>query len=65
MDHLFLALMDSTQANGQPLGSSQTDRGGETHGVPEIFKEVKMDAGHHEWRYPLRLLEPVKETPEK
>jgi hypothetical protein len=33
--------MDSTQANGQPLGSSQTDKGAEIHGVPEIFKEVK------------------------
>jgi hypothetical protein len=33
--------MDSTQANGQPLGSSQTDKGAEIHGVPEIFKKVK------------------------
>lgn len=37
LGHLFLALMDSTQANGQPLGSSQTDKGAEIHGVPQTW----------------------------
>jgi hypothetical protein len=41
LDRLFLAEKDSTQANGQPLDSLQTDKGAAIYGVPESFSEVK------------------------
>jgi hypothetical protein len=41
LGRLFLAQKDSTQANGQPLDSLQTDKGEAIYGVPESFSEVK------------------------